>query len=307
MYRIYTTKHDRIERAEDVQNPFSNTNAMHEWLNTAVKGGSHDAENCLNRFESLLSEISPDRGVTFLLDNSGSMRGYPAVMQVLAFSDLGQVMERAGLPFQILGHTSTAWKGGLSRVDYMEECRAAGDTLPDHLLHPGRLTDLRHIIYHDGTGKFEPRNLGVMLTEGFMKENIDGEALQWALSRADREGYARDAIVMVSDGEPSDQSTLGRNPSGFLKDHLRQVIHDMDRDPDNTLRAFILRNSSMDSFLETSLADRSVTMTNENISSRYREIIEGLTTCILSALQPDLMLSQVRQMLAEPASDGPIP
>ncbi|MEK9639645.1 MAG: cobaltochelatase subunit CobT [Alphaproteobacteria bacterium] len=158
-----------------------------------------------------------DTIVTLLLDNSGSMRGRPITIAAVTADILARTLERCGVQVEILGFTTKAWKGGQSR----EAWQLAGK--PDK---PGRLNDLRHIIYKAGDIPYRRarRSLGLMLREGILKENIDGEALLWAHNRLLARHEDRQILMVISDGAPVDDSTLSANSGNYLEKHLRQVI-----------------------------------------------------------------------------------
>lgn len=158
-----------------------------------------------------------DTVVTLLLDNSGSMRGRPITVAALSADILARTLERCGVKVEILGFTTVAWKGGKSRADWLEAGRPA---------KPGRLNDLRHIVYKaaDTPWRRARRNLGLMLREGLLKENIDGEALLWAHQRLLARPEQRRILTVISDGAPVDDSTLSSNHGHYLDRHLREVI-----------------------------------------------------------------------------------
>ena len=158
-----------------------------------------------------------DTCVTLLLDNSGSMRGRPISIAAICADVLARTLERCGVKVEILGFTTRAWKGGQSRERWLAAGRAGG---------PGRLNDLRHIIYKsaDAPWRRVRPNLGLMMKEGLLKENIDGEALEWAHRRMMARPEARKILMVISDGAPVDDSTLSVNPANFLEKHLRDVI-----------------------------------------------------------------------------------
>lgn len=162
-----------------------------------------------------------DTCVSLLIDNSGSMRGRPIAVAALTTDILARTLERCGLKVEILGFTTSAWKGGQSRQEWMTANR------PEK---PGRLNDLRHIIYKaaDTPWRRSRFNLGLMLKEGLLKENIDGEALQWAAKRLMRRAEERKILMIISDGAPVDDSTLSANHSDILETHLRTVIGDLE-------------------------------------------------------------------------------
>ncbi|NCP13025.1 MAG: cobaltochelatase subunit CobT [Sphingomonadales bacterium] len=158
-----------------------------------------------------------DTIVTLLIDNSGSMRGRPISIAAISADILARTLERCGVKTEILGFTTRAWKGGQSREAWL------ADGKPQN---PGRLNDLRHIIYKqaDEPWRRARRNLGLMMREGLLKENIDGEALIWAHSRLLYRPEERRILMVISDGAPVDDSTLSVNSAGYLEAHLRSVI-----------------------------------------------------------------------------------
>jgi len=158
-----------------------------------------------------------DTVVTLLLDNSGSMRGRPISIAAICADVLARTLERCQVKVEILGFTTRAWKGGQSREKWLAEGRAQ---------QPGRLNDLRHIIYKqaDAPWRRARENLGLMMKEGLLKENIDGEALEWAHRRMAYRPEARKILMVISDGAPVDDSTLSVNPANYLEKHLRDVI-----------------------------------------------------------------------------------
>ncbi|RXR28202.1 cobaltochelatase subunit CobT [Sphingobium fluviale] len=158
-----------------------------------------------------------DTVVTLLIDNSGSMRGRPISIAAISADIMARTLERCGVKTEILGFTTRAWKGGLSREDWL----AAGRPQL-----PGRLNDLRHIVYKkaDEPWRRARTSLGLMMREGLLKENIDGEALLWAHSRLVNRPEERRILMVISDGAPVDDSTLSVNSGVYLERHLRQVI-----------------------------------------------------------------------------------
>ncbi|HUC12692.1 MAG TPA: cobaltochelatase subunit CobT [Stellaceae bacterium] len=163
-----------------------------------------------------------DTVVTLLIDNSGSMRGRPITVAAMSADILARTLERCAVKVEILGFTTRAWKGGQSRERWI----AAGKPA-----NPGRLNDLRHIVYKDADMPWRRarRNLGLMLREGILKENIDGEALAWAHNRLRERPEQRRILMVISDGAPVDDSTLSVNPGNYLEKHLREVIRDIER------------------------------------------------------------------------------
>ena len=162
-----------------------------------------------------------DTVVTLLLDNSGSMRGRPITVAATCADILARTLERCGVKVEILGFTTKAWKGGQSREAWLQAGKPAT---------PGRLNDLRHIIYKsaDAPWRRARKNLGLMMREGLLKENIDGEALDWAHKRLQHRPEMRKILMMISDGAPVDDSTLSVNPGNYLERHLRHIIDEIE-------------------------------------------------------------------------------
>jgi cobaltochelatase CobT len=162
-----------------------------------------------------------DTVVTLLLDNSGSMRGRPITVAATCADILARTLERCGVKVEILGFTTRAWKGGQSREAWLADGKKP---------NPGRLNDVRHIIYKaaDAPWRRARRNLGLMMREGLLKENIDGEALDWAHRRLLARPEQRRILMMISDGAPVDDSTLSVNPGNYLERHLRQIIFEIE-------------------------------------------------------------------------------
>ncbi|MEL6478023.1 MAG: cobaltochelatase subunit CobT [Pseudomonadota bacterium] len=158
-----------------------------------------------------------DTVVSLLIDNSGSMRGRPISIAAISADVLARTLERCQVKVEILGFTTKAWKGGEAREGWLNAGRPA---------NPGRLNDLRHIVYKnaDAPWRRARRNLGLMMREGLLKENIDGEALEWAYRRLMSRPEQRRILMVISDGAPVDDSTLSVNPSNYLEHHLREVI-----------------------------------------------------------------------------------
>ncbi len=162
-----------------------------------------------------------DTVVTLLIDNSGSMRGRPITVAAMCGDILARTLERCSVKVEILGFTTRAWKGGQSRERWVSEGKPR---------NPGRLNDLRHIIYKpaDAPWRRARKNLGLMLREGLLKENIDGEALLWAYRRLVTRPERRRILMVISDGAPVDDSTLSVNPGNYLERHLREVIREIE-------------------------------------------------------------------------------
>lgn len=254
-YKVYQTDYDEEVRAEDLAEPreLERLRAYLDQQLDPLKGAVGRLANKLQRrlqakqnrsWEFDLEEGTLDAGrlarvianpttplsfkvekdtdfrdtcVTLLLDNSGSMRGRPISIAAICADVLARTLERCNVKVEILGFTTRAWKGGLSR----EEWLAAGRPQ-----NPGRLNDLRHIIYKsaDAPWRRARPNLGLMMKEGLLKENIDGEALEWAHRRMNVRPEARKILMVISDGAPVDDSTLSVNTANFLEKHLRDVI-----------------------------------------------------------------------------------
>jgi cobaltochelatase CobT len=163
-----------------------------------------------------------DTVVTLLLDNSGSMRGRPISIAAICADVLARTLERCDVKVEVLGFTTRAWKGGMAREKWLADGRPQA---------PGRLNDLRHIIYKsaDAPMRRTRNNLGLMMKEGLLKENIDGEALEWAHRRIVNRPEQRKILMVISDGAPVDDSTLSVNPANYLEKHLRDVIAMIER------------------------------------------------------------------------------
>jgi cobaltochelatase CobT len=162
-----------------------------------------------------------DTVVSLLIDNSGSMRGRPIMVAAVCADILARTLERCGVKVEILGFTTRAWKGGASRDDWLKNGKPPS---------PGRLNDLRHIIYKsaDAPWRRARKNLGLMMREGLLKENIDGEALMWAHHRLIGRTEQRRILMVISDGAPVDDSTLSVNSGHYLERHLRKVIGEIE-------------------------------------------------------------------------------
>ncbi len=171
-----------------------------------------------------------DTVVTLLIDNSGSMHGRSIIVAAACADVLANTLERCGVGVEILGFTTRAWKGGQSRAQWVGK---------GHPVNPGRLNDLRHIIYKsaDTPWRRGRGNLGLMLRKGLLKENIDGEALMWAHQRLSVRPEKRKILMMISDGAPIDDSTLSANPGKFLERHLREIITQIEADSSVELTA----------------------------------------------------------------------
>ncbi|AHD10259.1 cobaltochelatase subunit CobT [Phaeobacter gallaeciensis] len=205
-----------------------------------------------------------DTVVTLLLDNSGSMRGRPISIAAICADVLARTLERCNVKVEILGFTTRAWKGGLAREAWLNEGRPQ---------LPGRLNDLRHIIYKgaDAPMRRTRDNLGLMMKEGLLKENIDGEALEWAHRRMVARQEARKILMVISDGAPVDDSTLSVNPANYLEKHLRDVIAMVERRKQVELLAIGIGHDV------TRYYDRAVTITDvEQLAGAMTEQLAAL-------------------------------
>ncbi|APX24271.1 MAG: cobaltochelatase subunit CobT [Rhodobacteraceae bacterium] len=205
-----------------------------------------------------------DTVVTLLLDNSGSMRGRPISIAAICADVLARTLERCNVKVEILGFTTRAWKGGLAREKWLGEGREQ---------QPGRLNDLRHIIYKraDAPWRRVRDNLGLMMKEGLLKENIDGEALEWAHRRMAGRPEARKILMVISDGAPVDDSTLSVNPANYLEKHLRDVIAMVERKKQVELLAIGIGHDV------TRYYDRAVTITDvEQLAGAMTEQLAAL-------------------------------
>jgi len=254
-YQVYLSDHDEVIGAEDLAEPveLERLRAYLDQQLEPLKGAVNRLANKLQRrlqaqqnrsWEFDLEEGTLDAGrlarivanpttplsfkvekdtefrdtcVTLLLDNSGSMRGRPISIAAICADVLARTLERCNVKVEILGFTTRAWKGGQAREAWLNEGRP---------VQPGRLNDLRHIIYKsaDAPWRRTRPNLGLMMKEGLLKENIDGEALEWAHRRMVARHESRKILMVISDGAPVDDSTLSVNPANYLEKHLRDVI-----------------------------------------------------------------------------------
>ena len=254
-YRVFSTKNDEIVGAENLCDPEELTR-LRSYLDQQLQGLHGAVSRLANRLQRRLmaqqnrswtfdleegvldtarltrvitDPTSPlsfmqeddstfrDTVVTLLMDNSGSMRGRPIMVAALCADILARTLERCGVKTEILGFTTRAWKGGHSREQWIDAGKPPG---------PGRLNDLRHIVYKSAESPWRRarRNLGLMMREGLLKENIDGEALLWAHDRLMARPEHRRILMVISDGAPVDDSTLSVNVGSYLERHLRQVI-----------------------------------------------------------------------------------
>jgi len=254
-YKIFTTTHDEIVHAEDIceADELSRLRSYLDMQLQALQGAVGRLANKLQRrlmakqnrnwtfdleegvldvarlHRIITDPMAPlsfkmeddtkfrDTVVTLLLDNSGSMRGRPIMVAALCADILTRTLERCGVKVEVLGFTTRTWKGGQSREDWLKAGKPA---------NPGRLNDIRHIIYKsaDAPWRRAKKNLGLMMREGLLKENIDGEALLWAHDRLLARPEQRRILMVISDGAPVDDSTLSANTGNYLEKHLRDAI-----------------------------------------------------------------------------------
>ena len=258
-YKAYTTRFDEIVDADELCDP-DELQRLREYLDKQLQNLSSIVARLANRLQRRLMAkqsrswefdleegtldtarlprviIDPqqplsfkqekdmafrDTAVTLLIDNSGSMRGRPITVAATCGDILARTLERCGVKVEILGFTTRAWKGGQSRESWLQAGKPA---------NPGRLNDLRHLIYKaaDAPWRRARKNLGLMMREGLLKENIDGEALEWAHQRLLGRSEQRKILMVISDGAPVDDSTLSVNPGNYLERHLRHVIEEIE-------------------------------------------------------------------------------
>jgi cobaltochelatase CobT len=258
-YKAFTTKFDEIVQAEDLCDP-EELQRLRDYLDKQLQNLSSVVARLANRLQRRLMAqqnrswefdleegvldtarlprvvIDPqqplsfkhekdmafrDTVVTLLIDNSGSMRGRPITVAATCADILARTLERCGVKVEILGFTTRAWKGGQSREAWLQAGKPPA---------PGRLNDLRHLIYKsaDAPWRRARKNLGLMMREGLLKENIDGEALDWAHQRLLGRPEQRRILMMISDGAPVDDSTLSVNSGNYLERHLRHVIDEIE-------------------------------------------------------------------------------
>lgn len=259
-YKAFTTRHDETVEAEDLCDP-DELGRLRAYLDQQMASSQNVVTRLANRLqrrllaqqarswdfdqeEGLLDAgrlarvvVSPvhslsykveretefrDTIVSILIDNSGSMRGRPIAIAAICADILTRTLERCGVATEVLGFTTRAWKGGQSREAWLAAGRPP---------HPGRLNDLRHIVYKraDEPYRHARRNLGLMMREGLLKENIDGEALLWAHARLIARPEERRILMVISDGAPVDDSTASANGGSYLERHLRQAIEWIER------------------------------------------------------------------------------
>ncbi len=258
-YKVFTTAHDQVVQADELCDPEELTR-LRAYLDQQLTALSAIVSKLANRLQRrllakqtrswtfdleeglldvgrltrvIVDPTAPlsfkeekdtefrDTVVTLLIDNSGSMRGRPIMVAAVCADILARTLERCGVKVEILGFTTQAWKGGVSREDWIKAGKPPA---------PGRLNDLRHIVYKEADAPWRRarRNLGLMMREGLLKENIDGEALVWAHKRLAARREDRRILMVISDGAPVDDSTLSVNSGHYLERHLRQVIAEIE-------------------------------------------------------------------------------
>ena len=259
-YKIFSTKHDEIVHAEDLCPP-EELDRLRAFLDKQLATLHGAVARLANRLQRrllaqqsrawdfdleegildparlprvIIDPFAPlsfkqeretafrDTVVSLLLDNSGSMRGRPITVAATCADILARTLERCGVKVEILGFTTRAWKGGQSREEWLRAGKPP---------QPGRLNDLRHIVYKsaDAPWRRVRRNLALMMREGLLKENIDGEALDWAHRRLLGRMEQRKILMVISDGAPVDDATLSVNSGNYLERHLRHVIDEIER------------------------------------------------------------------------------
>jgi cobaltochelatase CobT len=258
-YKVFTAQHDEIVSAEELCEPEELTR-LRAYLDQQLANLSNVVSRLANRLQRkllaqqnrswsfdleegmldaarltrvIVDPTSPlsfkqeqdtefrDTVVSLLIDNSGSMRGRPIMVAAVCADILARTLERCGVKVEILGFTTRAWKGGAARDEWLKAGKPAS---------PGRLNDLRHIVYKsaDAPWRRARKNLGLMMREGLLKENIDGEALMWAHQRLIGRSEQRRILMVISDGAPVDDSTLSVNSGHYLERHLRRVIAEIE-------------------------------------------------------------------------------
>ena len=228
-YYAYTRQYDEAISALNLSDQ-EELNSLNRQLTPEVtrarRSGAAKIRICQHRIMSIGAGGLPS--VTLLIDNSGSLRGHKIAVIAAWVSILSSLLEKCGIEFQTLGFTTRAWKGGQSRELWVKDGKPR---------NPGRLNDLRHVIYKDfsASHKDTVSNLALMLRERLLKENVDGEAILWACRRVVERVKFPSVIIMISDGAPVDDSTLSANPDNYLDEHLRATIKWLNKTADFTI------------------------------------------------------------------------
>ncbi|MBN9570056.1 MAG: cobaltochelatase subunit CobT [Alphaproteobacteria bacterium] len=224
-YHVYTQQFDEIVSAADLCDA-EELARLRSFLDQQLQA----MQGVVSRLANKLQRLLMAQQNRLLLDNSGSMRGRPIMVAAMCADILARTLERCAVKVEILGFTTRAWKGGQAREKWIADGKAP---------HPGRLNDLRHIVYKaaDEPWRRARRSLGLMMREGLLKENIDGEALMWAHNRIVARPEQRRILMVISDGAPVDDSTLSVNAGNYLERHLRHVIEDIENKSDVELAA----------------------------------------------------------------------
>ena len=320
-YKIYTTAYDEVVEAEGLCDP-EELSRLRNFLDQQLQAMQGVVARLANKLQRLLQAqqnrswefdleeglldsarltrivIDPmyplsfkqekdmtfrDTVVTLLLDNSGSMRGRPIMVAAMCADILARTLERCAVKVEILGFTTRAWKGGQSREKWIAEGKPP---------HPGRLNDLRHVIYKnaDQPWRRARKNLGLMMREGLLKENIDGEALMWAHNRLAARPEQRKIMMVISDGAPVDDSTLSVNAGNYLERHFRKVIEDIEQKSNVELSAIGIGHDV------TRHYKKAVTIVDaEQLGGAMTDQLIGLF-----AEQPELRSHGARRRRAEP-------
>lgn len=220
-YSAYTKEFDEVIRPTEITD-IEEISKLQSTLNRIVRSKIKENKHIVSELKNVI-QGSQKQSLTVLLDNSGSMRGEPAATAISWTSIVADLMSGSEVELEVLGFTTRAWKGGLSRELWL------GRGKPEY---PGRLNDLRHLIYksYDETYIESLPNFGLMMREGLLKENIDGESILWAKSRIEKRILPKKSILVMSDGAPVDDSTLSVNEPGILDRHLKQVVSEINSD-----------------------------------------------------------------------------
>lgn len=289
-YKIFTTKYDEVVSAADLSKRYDATRSGPEGFRDRLK-------TQIVNFGPLpaVPPITATHPVAILADCSGSMRGRYIAATVVAMMNTGDALEAIGVPFEMLGFTTKAWKGGSSRQDWIAQKNETGKTLSN----PGRLNDLRHIVLKGADEKWSDvrDNLLVLFEEGILKENIDGEAVAWAACRLESMA-APGHIVVISDGVPMDDATMAFNPATILTEHLAETLQNLTA-RDIPLSAVYLAPKSL---ARTDYPDAiKVVADSTSISKIVGELQETLVQAIH---RNELALSEIAARIAE---DSPAP